>query len=224
MRARGLTVVDRTGQRIGKLVVVKRVANKQESENVIRAHWLCKCDCGNSIIVSGQNLGRAQKGKGGTQSCGCLLRVKPIKHGKCGTKVYKTWHMMLQRCLNPNNAAYADYGGRGITVCEEWRDFSAFYADMGDPPALHTLDRTENSLGYNKDNCRWATKKEQGNNRRSNLFLTLNGVKKTLSQWADITGFTTYCIKGRIKAGWSVERALTTPMQKSLSNLKGLKS
>jgi len=210
MKPRGLTAIDRTGQRIGKLVVVKRAANKVEG-SVKRACWLCKCDCGNEIIVSSHSLNKALKGDGGTRSCGCLTKEKPIKHGLYNSRIYRTWATMIQRCTNPNNTGYKSYGGRGITVCEEWLDFSNFYADMGERPKGKTLDRTNNSLGYSKENCRWATRKEQANNRRTNLFIIFNRAKKTLPQWANITGLTVSCLRRRIASGWSIEKTLTTP-------------
>lgn len=210
MKPRGLTVIDRIGQRVGKLVIIERAANKVEG-SVKRACWLCKCDCGNEIIVSSHSLSKALKGKGGTRSCGCLTKIKPVKHGLCESKIYRIWASMIQRCSNPKNPAYMSYGGRGITVCERWLNFSNFYEDMGSRPPSKTLDRVDNSLGYSKDNCRWATRKEQGNNRRTNLIIAFNGKKKTLSQWADFTGLSTYCIRYRINSGWSTEKTLTTP-------------
>jgi hypothetical protein len=210
MGKRESRLVSRVGERVGKLVVVERMANKDEG-NSIRSRWMCKCDCGNSIAVLGHHLTKGLNGSGGVRSCGCMLREKPVKHGRCNTRAYRTWHMMLQRCLNPKNSAYRSYGGRGITVCEEWRDFQAFYADMGDPPAEHTIDRIDNSLGYTKGNCRWATKKQQGNNRRSNTFFTHGGKKQTLAQWADETGLKPQCLMNRLNAGWTLEKTLTTP-------------
>jgi len=206
--------IDRIGQRIEKLIVIKRLANKIEiaksGKKSVRACWLCKCDCGNEIVVTSHSLNKALLGKGGTSSCGCLLG-KTIKHGKCGTKAYKSWHMMLQRCTNANNAAYKSYGGRGIKVCDEWKNFMNFFADMGEPLEGCTLDRIDNELGYSKDNCRWATKKQQGNNRRTNLYIVFNGKKQTLSEWADELNLSRYCLRNRLLSGWTVEKALTTP-------------
>lgn len=213
MAHRGMTVVDRIGQRIGKLVVVERAANKLEG-NSTRACWLCECDCGNKVIVTGQNLSKALLGKGGTRSCGCLMG-QTIKHGLHKYRIYGVWANMIQRCTNPNNSAFMSYGGRGITVSEEWKDFMTFFADMGHAPSSKTLDRINNSLGYSKENCRWAAKKEQANNRRSNLFITLRGKKQTLSQWADETGLSTWCINSRLKSGWTTEKTLTTPNQRT---------
>ncbi len=204
------TVKDRIGQRIGRLLVIARAASKSERD-AIRACWLCQCDCGNTIVVTGASLNKGQQGKGGTRSCGCLAKEKPIKHGRGNTKAYRSWHTMLQRCTNPNNPAYHRYGGRGISVCEEWRDFRNFYADMGNPSPLLTLDRIDNSAGYSKDNCRWATRSEQGNNRSTNVFITYLEKRLTLAQWAVETGLGKYCLSSRLNSGWTIEKALTTP-------------
>lgn len=207
----GLTVKNRIGQRVGRLVVLAREANKTTEVNAIRACWLCQCDCGNTIVVTGHSLSKALLGKGGTRSCGCLMKEKPIKHGRCETRVYRIWNSMRQRCGNPKNPAYKSYGGRGIYVCTEWRAFPAFYADMGDPPQNHTLDRIDNSLGYSKANCHWATRKQQGNNRRTNTFLTYRGKKQTFAQWAEESGLGKYCLRSRLNAGWSIDKAISTP-------------
>jgi hypothetical protein len=209
-KPRGLTVIDRTGHRYGRLVVLERQPNK-ETPTGPQARWLCQCDCGNRVVVLGAGLAKGARGKGGTRSCGCLVREKPIKHGKSHDRVYRIWHMMVQRCGNPNNTHYASYGGRGITVCERWRDFVNFYADMGDPPPKHTLDRIDNARGYGPDNCRWVTMKVQGNNRRTNTILSLNGVKRTMAEWAESTGLGKPCLMNRLARGWSIEKALTEP-------------
>ena len=209
---RGMTVKDRIGQRIGRLVVIGRAANKIEKD-AIRACWICKCDCGNSIIVTGHSLAKGLSGTGGTRSCGCLMKEKPIKHGMYGTRLYRIWRTMIQRCSNPNVQHYRNYGGRGITVCDEWKDFKSFYSDMGNPKPAMTIERIDNSLGYFKANCRWATRKEQGNNRSTNLFVTYNGKKQTISQLADSVGMHRSVLHGRIKAGWPIQEALKTPVK-----------
>lgn len=210
MRPRGMTVKTRLGQKVGRLTVIGREANKLEG-TAVRACWLCRCDCGNTIIVTGHSLGKAERGNGGTQSCGCLMKEKPIKHGRTGTAAYRSWHMMLQRCTNPKNPAYRSYGGRGIRVCDEWKDFRNFYADMGDAAPGLTLDRIDNALGYSPSNCRWATRGEQGNNRRTNTFITFNGVRLTMAQWAKKTGLGIYCLRSRLASGWTIDKALSTP-------------
>ena len=204
---RGMTVKNRIGEKVGRLEVVKRVANRVE-KNSIRACWLCRCSCGNEIILTGHTLSKAMNNTGGTRSCGCLAKEKPIKHGMCGKPVYKSWHMMLQRCTNKNNAAYKSYGARGISVCEEWRDFTKFLADMGNPDKGMTIDRIDVNGNYCKENCKWSTMKEQSNNRRTNVFITYKGEKKTLAEWADFTNLGKACLSNRLNSGWTIERAL----------------
>lgn len=124
---------------------------------------------------------------------------------------YKSWHMMKQRCFNPNYNQYADYGGRGITVCDRWLAFENFLADMGVRPDGLTLDREDNNGNYEPDNCRWATRKEQQSNNRNVHWIELNGERKTLSQWAESLGIKPHTLSNRFKSGWPEERALTTP-------------
>jgi len=134
-------------------------------------------------------------------------------HGKRFTKVYRSWLHMKDRCLNPRSNSFAYYGGRGITVCDRWRDsFEAFYADMGDPLPGLSLDRIDNDGDYSPENCRWATLRQQANNTRANRTITFNGKTRTLIQWARITGIDRGIIADRRNRGWPIERALTEPV------------
>lgn len=141
-----------------------------------------------------------------------------VKHGDRpkGKKMrlYGIWQHMRERCNNPNHKQYRSYGGRGITVCKEWEDYCAFrkWAYENGYQDTLTLDRENNDLGYSPDNCRWATWKEQGNNRRSNRILELNGEAHNIQAWCEITGLPRTVVDGRLGRGWSVEKTLTTPL------------
>ena len=181
-------LIDLTGQRFGRLVVVRRYD---------KTRWLCQCDCGNEKIVIGHNLRR-----GHTKSCGCYREeVRPtqrLKHGYRHTRIYGVYGKMKERCCNPNNPSYPRYGGRGITICDEWlNDPKAFcewaYANGYREDASYgecTIERIDNSKGYSPENCKIANEKEQANNRRTNLLIEHNGETKTLAQWRDYFGMT----------------------------------
>ena len=183
---------DLTGQRFGRLTVIERA----ETTNV-STRWKCICDCGNECTVIAQNLKR-----GHTISCGCYREeVRPLqqfKHGYRHTRIYNIYGKIKDRCYNRNNPNYSRYGGRGITMCDEWlNDPKAFcewaYAHGYKEDASYgecTIDRRDNNKEYSPENCRIATEKVQANNRRSNLLIEHNGETKTLAEWRDFFGMT----------------------------------
>ncbi len=153
-----------------------------------------------------------------TKSCGCLRNEGPpkglrTKHGKHKTAEYAVWHHMKQRCYDKNYPSYSEWGGRGIKVCERWREsFENFLADMGERPSKdHSIDRKDNDGDYEPGNCRWATRQQQHRNKRNTRSLTLDGETKTIGEWAEVTGLSTSLIWVRVfQNGWTPERALRT--------------
>lgn len=191
------------GTRFGKLVTTSLPFSFNQ-----RTHIDCTCDCGSTCRANAGELVRGHK-----QSCGCFKRWKDLKHGFSGSSEYTIWQGIKGRCLNPTDKNYFRYGGREITVCPEWTEsFEAFYRDMGTRPSTqHTIERRDNGAGYNKQNCYWATMKQQGRNRRDNHLLTYNNKTYCMTEWAEITGLSREAIRGRIRLGWTIERALTEP-------------
>jgi hypothetical protein len=169
---------------------------------------LCRCDCGaeKEVALVSIRTGRSR-------SCGCLRReVGPSnkRHGLSDSKTYNVWLGMRQRCLNPNNPAYTNYGGRGITIAPAWDTFDQFLADMGEVPEGMTLERKDNDKGYGPDNCVWASRLEQGRNTRKCRQITHNGQTKTLAEWAHEYSINRQTLGKRLDTGWSMERALST--------------
>jgi len=198
------------GQRFGLLTIIKRVANNKWG----RACWLCLCDCGNEVISSSDDLNR-----GDTKSCGCTRILHGHNRRTNKSQSYRAWDSMIQRCTNSKNKSYHRYGGRGITVCQRWMQFEYFIQDMGEPPTDgYTLDKIDNNDNYYKENCRWATMKEQARNRRNNKMLSHKGTTMCLTAWAEKLGVRKDILSWRLNYGWSTEKTLTTPVQKYKKN------
>lgn len=202
------------GLRFGRLIAI----SLNGKDNYGKLIWNCKCDCGNSIDIIGESLRR-----GSTNSCGCLRREthNGQTHGLSKYKEYKSWKAMKSRCYNINVKNYKDYGGRGITICDEWKnDFTAFIKDMGRKPSEnYSIDRIDNNGNYCKGNCRWATDKEQANNKSINHYLEYDNQKLTMSQWAEKLNISIYVIRRRINSlNWSIEKTLTTPVRNLVKN------
>ena len=197
---------DITGQKFGRLTIIEYLGTKGHDK-----YWLCLCECGKVIETSQYRL---LSGK--TKSCGCLrlelLKKNHIKHGKCGTRLYTVFTSMKQRCYNSKDKHYKYYGGRGVTVCDEWRnDFQAFYdwsITNGYKDNL-TIDRIDVDGNYEPNNCRWVTTEQQARNRRFCKYYTINGVTKCLSEWCRIFELNYGTVHSRIyRSGWSIEKAL----------------
>lgn len=203
--------IDLTGQKFGRLIVVKRMDNDKWG----KIYWLCECHCRSKKVIRGNHL---RSGK--TKSCGCLLKEgSHTTHGhyKNGKKsnTYHSWTNMIQRCTNPNNKAYHYYGDRGITVCKRWRNsFENFLGDMGEVSEGYQIDRVDNNGNYCKSNCRWVTSKINNRNRRDNYLETYNGKTQCLVEWSEEFGINYHTLRWRLDHGWSIGKAFTTPVRK----------
>ena len=200
---------DYTGRRFGRLTVLECAGKNKHHDTV----WKCLCDCGTETVVAGYRLKN-----GHTQSCGCLTketaRERNRTHGGRHTRLYSVWAHMKERCNNSNSISYPNYGGRGIAVCDEWQqDFSVFrdWAICHGYTDELEIDRIDNDGGYCPENCRWATKRAQSYNRRSNRYLEYNGKRQTIKEWALEIGISPKVLYDRVKSGWDVERVLTEP-------------
>jgi hypothetical protein len=195
-----MRLIDITGMRFSRLTAISYIGGSK---------WYCSCECGGSTTTKAGKLK-----SGHSKSCGCLGKEVTAKrnmtHGQSGSLAYNSWRGMKERCGNTNHPYYARYGGRGIGYHPSWELFEAFYADMGDCPSDHSLDRIDGSAGYSKQNCRWATDETQQNNTRQNVRITLNGESLTAAQWARKLEIPVHRIYSRIRNGWSHERALST--------------
>lgn len=197
--------IDLSGRRFGRLLVQRRGESGRNTYGRPITKWVCKCDCGKeSLVITNKLL------SGRTTSCGCFhkerLSVQATTHGKRRTRAYSSWTHMKDRCLNPANPKFHLWGGRGITVCDEWRDsFEAFHGHLGDCPPGMTLDRIDNSRGYEPGNVRWATPAQQSNNTRQVKKIAYRGEEKTMTEWAHVFGCSRDAIKLRLRRGQSIE-------------------
>ncbi len=207
-------VIDLTGKRFGRLLVVLRSSLRTSSGGI---KWVCECDCGTAVSVSGAALRR----ENGTRSCGCLHRESVARlgksnktHGGSTTPECRAWHAMKVRCHNVESDAYPDYGGRGIQVCDRWlNSFESFLEDMGPKPSPdHSIERIDNNGNYEPGNCRWATREEQANNKRSNKRFLVDGEMKTITQLAKERNILVSTLARRLsRDGLSIEEALARP-------------
>ncbi|WP_333604079.1 hypothetical protein [Lactobacillus acetotolerans] len=198
-----------TGKRYGKLVAIK-VDNSKRKIGDTKNYWLFKCDCGNYKIISGAGVRN-----GHSRSCGCGIvesdKKRFTKHGNSKTKLYKVWVAMRKRCRSVNDKDYANYGKRGIRVCDDWKEFKNFkdWSIKNGYRGGLSIDRIDVDSGYNPNNCRWVDDTIQANNRTNNHKITVDEETLTLSEWSKKTGIKYSTLSSRINTyGWDIKRAL----------------
>ncbi len=206
---------DLTGQRFGRLTVIRPDKYSPKSHGT---RWLCKCDCGKKKTVLASCLKR-----GLTISCGCFSSEQKSKRTKTHgfgnrDRLYRIWSNMKSRCYSQTDRNFKRYGARGIEICQEWRtDFLKFreWAIANGYQDGLSIDRIDNNKGYSPDNCRWADRTTQSNNRRTNVFITYHGETHTIAEWAMITGVKSATLASRKAHGWSDEECIEIPVSQS---------
>lgn len=197
------------GEMFGELTVIQEAGQNARGKAMV----FCRCSCGEPRLVQRTNLL-----SGNTTSCGHVhrsaLAQRQLRHGKRSSAEYSTWTNMRSRCLNKNNRGYPGYGGRGIKICSRWENFENFFADMGCRPGkTYSLERIDVNGNYEPSNCRWATKKEQANNRRTSRFITFGELTDTVSRWCEALQIPEYVVRWRLNKGWEVFDALVKPIK-----------
>lgn len=213
-------IKDISGQKFNRLTVVERAESRILPSGVKSGQWLCRCDCGRLTVVNTSHLI-----SGHTKSCGCYAKEKQIENGqktKHGLtysedgkvkRIYRIWSHMKTRCFNSNDDHFKDYGGRGITMCDEWKDsFQAFYDYVSQLPHYgeegYSIDRINNDGNYEPGNVKWSTAYEQTNNRRNTIIVEFGSKNHTLAEWSKITGICYQTLFARYKAGKTSEEIL----------------
>lgn len=194
--------LDLTGKKFGMLTCVC-IGEKDKSG---KTQWNVFCECGAKKLVRLNDL-RSNK----VTSCGCKRIALSKKHGLHSHELYMTWYGMIERCRNSNHVGFLRYGGSGIDVCERWAEsINNFIDDMGERPSkLHTLDRIDNTKGYSKENCRWATKKEQSRNRKDNVYVVYNGINILLKDLSELKNINYQVLHRRLFiSGWDIEKSI----------------
>lgn len=198
--ARSKPTHDLTGKVFGRWTIV----DFSHRDNDSNPFWNAICSCGTVRKVEGSSIF-----SGKSRSCGCLQRDSVTTHGRSESLIYQVWGGMVGRCHNKKDPSYYRYGGRGITVCDRWRDsFENFLEDMGEKPEGMSIDRINNNSCYCPENTRWATPTEQQRNRNCNKMLTFNGKTQTLAGWAEELNIKYPTLASRIRSGWPLEKAL----------------
>lgn len=204
---------DMIGKRFSRLIVERRVEDYTTPSGGKHRRYECLCDCGNSCMVLKEYLTSGRQ-----KSCGCLKKENGVRtHGDIHSRLYTIWGNMCNRCSNKNNPAWDNYGGRGITVCDEWKNYVAFrdWAIHNGYDDSLTIDREKNDKGYSPDNCRWVDRFVQANNKRTTHVVEFNGEEKSISDWAKQYSIPYKTLHRRIVSlGWNIERALTQPIRK----------
>lgn len=202
-------LIDLTNQRFGRWLVTGLAPRRLTNSSI---YWLCRCDCGTVSEVEGNSLRRNL-----TSSCGCFQKETKTTHGQYKSPTYNSWDNMIGRCYRVTHPDYCNYGGRGIMVCDRWRQsYQNFIQDMGERPADMTLDRKNVNGHYEPSNCKWSTNQEQQNNKQNSLRIPYQGRMLTFQEYSEITGIPVTTLRNRKHQGVSLDSLHLTPKQAGL--------